>query len=142
MGMTTFVPKMIKVFMGLARGFASTFVSVFSFVCLTRTAQKQNTDEDSDFDDEMNTKTNIETCSICLSGIKTPFGAYCCTQCNRKHHAECQMQWFQYAKRTQGGVSCPLCRSNTVDIVLLERLVLASREQKEYEKHIQTKNIL
>ncbi len=76
----------------------------------------------------------LETCSICLCRIKTPFNAYTCTACHGQHHAECQMQWFKYTKH---GVTCPLCRSKTVDEALLKRLVAASKEQKEYKKHVE-----
>ena len=76
----------------------------------------------------------LETCSICLCRIRSPFNAYTCTECHGQHHAECQMQWFKYTKH---GVTCPLCRSKTVDEALLKRLVMASKEQKEYKKHIE-----
>lgn len=76
----------------------------------------------------------LEVCSICLCRIKTPFNAYTCTECHGQHHAECQMQWFKYTKH---GGTCPLCRSETVDEALLKRLVMASKEQKQYKKHVE-----
>ena len=89
-----------------------------------------------DLTDDDKTNINItprEICSICLQKIKTPFTAYPCVQCHARHHAECQWEWYQYSEQ---GSTCPLCRSDTVNEALLKRLMSASREQKQYEKHI------
>ena len=75
-------------------------------------------------------KISLDDCAICLSKIKSTKEHSKITVCGHRFHTKCINKYISTINKTNGIASCPLCRSGTSDIEIInqKKQQLAERE--------------